>query len=745
MPNFTGENKKLNRGGQNELNRRLDVVNAELGADILPDEVTKLTKMSRGELRELVQKYPLRYRMFRQILNADAGRSESITDEELESIQISLDGLKNLEKYIADHDENGGTLKDKQFEVFTLLHEFLEKGKKRGKVVLPTGVGKTVLFTEFTKAFDLSTLIVVPTKDLVNQTVGELNRFAPNLDVGRVFTGAKDFDKHVVVTTYDSLVVHLESGNFDPSKYKAVIFDEAHVALTDKRKEAAKKLEDAGAIIIEFTATDAYSLNKQIESDEIFRMETVDAIEEELLCGVSCIIAKVKVDTSKFLIKTVDGLDVVEFEKELKRKAVYKSCVEMHQKAFKNEKAIVSCSSVAGARAAAVAFAQSKKRDGKYFRPAVLHGGLLDHEREEIIQGCLNGEYDVLCGVVLIETGLNLPNFSVLYNVTPRFSVIPATQRGGRVLRLDKNNPDKVATVVDFLYVQEDDKKALNKKPILYSEILGRSFVMPKGKRDTEDGGEDVVGEGDEEWDDDDEDDGEDWYDDEPLSIEIEGVEIITDAEEVMKVIRGLNESKEAFNFEKLQAEVRAHIPKINSSKDYEKYSPKNNWPALVTLKQKPEWQKWIKEGKNPWDEFLSREARKSLNFKELLMEVRFHIPKINSVKKYEKYSPKNSWPSKRVLYKKPEWQEWIKQGKNPWDEFLDREARKSLNFKELQEEVGQHIPKINSSLDYAKYCSINVWPAAGTLSRKPEWQKWIKQGKNPWDEFLGRTGKDKK
>ncbi len=57
-------------------------------------------------------------------------------------------------------------------------------------------------------------MIVVPTKILVDQTEERFHQFAPDLDVGKLYTFAHDVTRPVTITTYASLVRHIEDGTF---------------------------------------------------------------------------------------------------------------------------------------------------------------------------------------------------------------------------------------------------------------------------------------------------------------------------------------------------------------------------------------------------------------------------------------------------------------------------------------------------------------------------------------------------
>jgi superfamily II DNA or RNA helicase len=93
----------------------------------------------------------------------------------------------------------------------------------QGIVVLPTGAGKSHLALMAIDAKRRSTLVVVPTLDLVRQWF-DLLRKAFELPVG-VVGGGEHRVEALTVTTYDSAHLHME--NFG-HRFGVVVFDECH-------------------------------------------------------------------------------------------------------------------------------------------------------------------------------------------------------------------------------------------------------------------------------------------------------------------------------------------------------------------------------------------------------------------------------------------------------------------------------------------------------------------------------------
>jgi superfamily II DNA or RNA helicase len=93
-----------------------------------------------------------------------------------------------------------------------------------GVVVLPTGAGKTYLAQLAMQAIGLSTMIVVPTLDLMHQWYAHLLAAFPDTPIGLLGGGAHD-STALLIATYDSAAISAEAlGN----KYAFLIFDECH-------------------------------------------------------------------------------------------------------------------------------------------------------------------------------------------------------------------------------------------------------------------------------------------------------------------------------------------------------------------------------------------------------------------------------------------------------------------------------------------------------------------------------------
>lgn len=97
------------------------------------------------------------------------------------------------------------------------------KEKRQGIVVMPTGSGKTFFAFLAMANVKRSTLIVVPTIDLLQQWASQLERMF-QVPVGMLGGGSKEI-REITVSTYDSAVLQME---YIGNKFGLIIFDECH-------------------------------------------------------------------------------------------------------------------------------------------------------------------------------------------------------------------------------------------------------------------------------------------------------------------------------------------------------------------------------------------------------------------------------------------------------------------------------------------------------------------------------------
>ena len=98
------------------------------------------------------------------------------------------------------------------------------KADRAGVVVLPTGAGKTYLAQMAMQAMQRSTLVVVPTLDLLHQWYAHLTSAFPDAPIGLLGGGSHDRTP-LLLATYDSAAINAETLR---NHYALLVFDECH-------------------------------------------------------------------------------------------------------------------------------------------------------------------------------------------------------------------------------------------------------------------------------------------------------------------------------------------------------------------------------------------------------------------------------------------------------------------------------------------------------------------------------------
>jgi superfamily II DNA or RNA helicase len=98
------------------------------------------------------------------------------------------------------------------------------KAGMRGSIVLPTGAGKTIVALKAIEHVKSSTLVIVPTLDLMDQWTAVLSKHFPDVKIGNLGGGADDLAP-ITVATYDSAYLRAP---YLGNKFAFVIFDEVH-------------------------------------------------------------------------------------------------------------------------------------------------------------------------------------------------------------------------------------------------------------------------------------------------------------------------------------------------------------------------------------------------------------------------------------------------------------------------------------------------------------------------------------
>jgi hypothetical protein len=142
----------------------------------------------------------------------------------------------------------GVVLREHQIEALDELAVRLRAGASRTWIDAPTGSGKTITFCALAAALDGSAVILVPRRNLAEQTAKALSTFFP--DVRFSANGVTDIGTPgVTICTYQAALRHVDEANW--GDVTLLICDEAHTTLGQQTRKMIDNAVDA--IIVGFT------------------------------------------------------------------------------------------------------------------------------------------------------------------------------------------------------------------------------------------------------------------------------------------------------------------------------------------------------------------------------------------------------------------------------------------------------------------------------------------------------------
>ncbi|GAB4365359.1 MAG: DEAD/DEAH box helicase family protein [Elainellaceae cyanobacterium] len=359
------------------------------------------------------------------------------------------------------------------------------QAERQGVVVLPTAAGKTYLAQMAMQETSCSTLITVPTLDLMHQWYAHLLAAFPDAEVGLLGGGSRDRTP-ILVATYDSAAIHAESlGN----RYALLICDECHHLPTDFNRVIAEYA--IAPYRLGLTATPDRSDGKHADLDTLLGAVVYHRTAEEL-AGQALAhheIVQIKVQLSQHerdrystLIQTRDAF--------LQQSNIWLGSLQGWQRFVQ-----ASAQSQAGRRAMLAhreARAIALGTEGKlriladllaehypeqiliftndnatvyrisqdFLIPAITHQTPVK-ERHEILQRFREGTYKVLAASHVLNEGVDVPEARVAILLSGTGSAREYIQRLGRVLR--KGSTEKYALLYEVV-AEETSEEGVSRR-----------------------------------------------------------------------------------------------------------------------------------------------------------------------------------------------------------------------------------------------------------------------------------------
>lgn len=326
-------------------------------------------------------------------------------------------------------------LRDYQDDAVTAVRNDLATGIRRPAVVLPTGGGKTIVFSDLlAKEVNRGKGLIIAHRDeLIQQAVDKYRSVNPGAEVGIVKAEQDETDAPVIASSIQTLARPNRRARL--TGVGLVVVDECHHATAASYRAV---LDHYDVPAVGFTATPARGDGKALGDvwEKIsYEMPLLRMIRRGFLCDIIGIQIKVPDLNLTNLKKTAGDYR----EGELGERLAESMAPETVAKAYRKHgvrpdgtvrPGILFAPTVDTAHLFAEAF------DAEGFKVATVWGAMPMTERRQTLADYDAGKIDILCNCMVLTEGFDSPRAEVCVIARPTASSPLYIQMVGRVLRL---------------------------------------------------------------------------------------------------------------------------------------------------------------------------------------------------------------------------------------------------------------------------------------------------------------------
>lgn len=338
-------------------------------------------------------------------------------------------------------------LRPYQEEARQKVQEEWEEGKKRTLLVLPTGTGKTIVFSKIIEdrvKKGERVLVIAHRGELLEQASDKLYKStglktatekAEQTSLGSFY--------RVVVGSVQTMQREKRLNQFPPEYFDTIVIDEAHHAISDGYQRVLHHFEDANVLGVTATPDrgDMRNLGSYFES-LAYEYGLAEAIKSGYLSPIKALTIPLKLDLSNVKQQAGDfstkdlGTALDPYLEQIAE--------EMKKQCF-NRKTVVFLPLVKTSQK----FRDILNKHG--FKAAEVNGESAD--REQVLKDYEEGKYNVLCNSMLLTEGWDCPSVDCVIVLRPTKVRALYSQMVGRGTRLAPGK--KELLLLDFLWHTE--------------------------------------------------------------------------------------------------------------------------------------------------------------------------------------------------------------------------------------------------------------------------------------------------
>lgn len=324
-------------------------------------------------------------------------------------------------------------LRKYQEAIINSCRDAFKNGYKKLCCVLPCGAGKTAIFCYLAYLNTLKKptnriLILLHRRELLKQTIEAFKKFQISTD-------------HIDIAMIQSFKNTLKTG---VKPYSLIMIDECHHATSNSFQRVLSAY--SGVPLIGFSATPARLDGKPLGTIFDRLIVGVDysyLISNKYLVDYDYFSPDLNFDFSKWKLKSGD-FDTVDNAIHLDNKAIYGDILKYIDL---SKKTIIYSPTVDYSK-------KLESQINEHFNAKIsaeLNGTTTQSLRDKIIDDFKNNRIKILINVDLIGEGFNVPSCDCVFLLRATQSLMLYIQQAGRALRADPQNPNKSASIFDFV------------------------------------------------------------------------------------------------------------------------------------------------------------------------------------------------------------------------------------------------------------------------------------------------------
>lgn len=320
-----------------------------------------------------------------------------------------------------------------QTEAVNAVVDSYKHGVTRQLLSLPTGSGKTVIFSMLARHFRRKTLVIAHRDELLVQAYRKMRRVYPEAQIGVVKGKESQLWADVVICGVQTAARRIPA--LSEYAWGLLIIDEAHHAAADSYRKVIDGLGFAdgsgGRLLTGVTAT-AYRADRR-GLGEVFQKITyersiLEMIQDGYLCDARGISVKTSFDISN--VRTEHGdFKVNELAMAIDLPERNELVVDSFKEQTPNAKALCFCANIAHAKHMAETFITAG------VKAAPIWGSMGMEARQRTLRAFADGRYQVLTNCAVLTEGFDDPAISAVILARPTKSRSLYVQMVGRGLR----------------------------------------------------------------------------------------------------------------------------------------------------------------------------------------------------------------------------------------------------------------------------------------------------------------------